>query len=194
MGERERRHVLGEWQHVPRVVTVLDEGDKRRAEVTTHQQWSILEQDESDPVHWEVMIVLPLELELYPVVFEEPQRATKWVETNDALRDLDLSAPQKSAAPANEKGAHHTLTLFSKYNGDGEHYEVPPGAGVDDWPGRRPHAAAVPNWMPRSFETSGRSDLYGHDYGKERRQKRVLLVGNHRINLPFPILDSASTD
>jgi hypothetical protein len=197
-------HRMAEWHHVPTEVNVFRHGAKRRAKVKTHLEWSILE-DERSTMPLRVMIFLPTELEPRPLLFETRRDAREWLDTQatDEVRSFDWRALEESDGSPSEQGthpppeqrAHHSLTLYSKYDGDGWCYEVPPGPpGVLDWPGQAPPTAQVPEWMPRSFETSGRSDLSGHWYSDPSVQTLLCLVGNHRCNLPFPVLDSASTD
>jgi hypothetical protein len=181
---------MGEWQHVPNVVTVLHKGHERRATVKSHQQWSILEGEHSK-VKWQVMIVLPREVAPYPLIFPAHREARDWARDRDEIRDFDPSAAERAERASRGSGTHHSLTFYPDYNGGGIGYTVPPGTGVD-WASRQPSAAGVPEWMPLSFETSGRSDLYGHEFAEG--QQYVCLVGTHMFNLPFPLLESASTD
>jgi hypothetical protein len=196
----EPSHVLGDWHHVPRLVTVIGPKGKRRAEVKTHQHWSILETAHSELVQWRVMFMFPTDAARDPVVvFEDRDDAKDWADTPDVADvapDIEWTPPSGAETAVREKVEHHSLILYSKYDGDGEHYEVPAVGGVADWPGKKPHGAAIPNWLPRSFETFEQNDrvnLYGHSHGKPSREQHLYAVGIQRSNLPFPVLDSASS-
>jgi hypothetical protein len=192
----EPSHVLGDWHHVPRLVTVIGPKGKRPAEVKTYQHWSILEAAHSEVVQWHVIVMLPHGDTL---VFEDRDEAKRWVDIPDVAdiaRDIEWTPPSGAESAARQMRTPHSLILYSKYDGDGDHYEVPPAGGVTDWPGRQPAAAAIPNWVPRSFETfeeNDRVNLYGHAHGKPRHEQHVYAIGIQRSNLPFPVLDSASS-
>jgi hypothetical protein len=191
----EPNNVLGDWQHVPRVVTVVGPGGEHWADVRTHQHWSILEEEHREIVQWEVIVMLPAHIAPYPLVFEDRGEARRWARSTDAVRDIDWTSLDGPESAPREEATHHSLTLHSEYNGGGLHYKVNAGRGIDDWTGKDPRGANVPDWMPRSFDTSGRndrSDLYGHEYLKPRRHQHICVVGLQRCNLPFPVLDAAS--
>jgi hypothetical protein len=191
----EPNNVLGDWQHVPRTVTVVGPNGERWADVRTHQHWSILDEEHGEIVQWQVILMLPAHIAPYPLVFEDRGEAVRWVRSTDAVRDIDWSSLDSPENPPREEATNHSLTLHSAYNGGGDHFKVK-APGVDDWTGKDPRDARVPDWMPRSFDTSDRNDrcdLYGHEYGKPRRQKHICVVGTHRCNLPFPVLDAASS-
>jgi hypothetical protein len=189
------KHVLGDWQHVPRFVTVVDpNGERRRADVYTHQRWSILVSEQSSVVRWHLMVFLPDGSR--PLVFEDREGAERWAETADDAADLQWTRPSGAESPTGKTEAHHSLTLYSAYNGGGDHYEVPAPNGVADWRGKQPTDAGIPNWMPRSYETfedNDRCNLYGHDHGTPQVEQHVYVVGVHSCNLPFAVLDSATS-
>jgi len=190
----EPRLVLGDWQHVPRQVTVVGPKGERRAEVQTHQQWSILDPAHHKPVEWRVMFFVP-DRAAYPFVFENDEEAERWARDSDAAADIQWPPSSGAETAAGDTMTQQSLLLYPKYGGEGgEPYVVPAPGGVTDWPGRKPHAAAVPNWMPRSFETLDRGDrahLRGHDHNKP--QQHIYVVGILRSNIPFAVLDSASS-
>lgn len=197
----EPKHEPDEWQHVPTVVNVVRDGRKRAAEVKTHQQWSILDAEHCKIVPWRLMVVLPPELEPYPLVFESRGEARRWAETNDAVREFGWSPLEGPQRPSPGEPTHHSLTLYSGPDGTMLDTTDPPYVvlatyGVADWGQKQPSGANVPNWMPKSFRTSGRSDLHGHNYGEPRRQHCLLLATNEALlwNVPWPMLDSAFTN
>jgi hypothetical protein len=196
-------HVLGDWQHVPRVATLIRAEGERWADVRTYQHWSILDAEDGKIVRWRVMMILPPHIAPYPLVFEDRADAKRWVDTTDEARDVGCAADiawTPPSVPENgppEKVTHHSLRLYPAYNGGGvDNYAVPAGGGVADWAGKQPGSAGVPDWLPLSFETFDRNDrcnFYGHEHGKARREQHVYVVGVQQFNLPFPVLDSVSS-
>jgi hypothetical protein len=204
--------VLGGWQHVPSVVTVISaDGETRRAEVRTHQHWAIVvEAEPARIVEWRVMIILRRDIEPYPVVFADASEAKMWTSRRGVALQSDQAAGRDLAADIRwdppdgdeqveaEKKEPGSLIFFSDYNGAGtESYTVPvPPGAVSDWPGRKPPASAVPPWTPRSYELTDKADrvnLYGHDHGQPRCHKHKYVEEKGIYNLPFAVLDAATS-
>lgn len=199
MGEQEQvlitsTRVFGPWEHVPLVVEVVDGDHARRAEVHTHQHWSIVPEGAMHAVPWTVMLVLPPEIAPYPLLFSEEAVAEQWVRDNDAVPARSIDELTGMTGSQGREAEHHSLTLFSHYGGGGEHFDVGRGeAGhIQSWLGKQPVKAAIPDWLPHSFKTSGRSELRGHD--DDLVSKRTCYVGPNQLDMPFAVLESAWTD
>lgn len=147
---------------------------------------------------WDVVVRPEPDFESALWFFESRQVALAWVKQHewaekynwDALRESQGDGSE-SSAPV-QKRSHDSLTFFRDYGGTGDEYEVPAG-GVEDWAAKLPVSAGVPDWMPKSYRSSGKSDISGHEDAESSGSRVMCIVGNHEGGLAFSTVHSAST-
>jgi hypothetical protein len=187
-----------------RPVTFVREGRETSAIAQT-SIWSIVQSDDSRPLPWEAMILLPPEIATEPLVFPSCKEAWRWVEANSRVQKkfewsgLEARATDDSdgfgGAPFSKVGDDNTLTLYSGYDCTGTRYKVQAKYPVTDWAAQLPARANVPSWMPKSCSSKGQSDVWGNDYGKPRGRRLIAFRGEHSLDdLPFSEVVCAYTN
>jgi hypothetical protein len=184
-----------ETQEEVNVIVIRDSGAVRgRVEDPTKTPWVIVDEN-GKPVKWTVL-AYPRCL---PLVFESRDEALEWAEKDDSAKyfDLDFLTPLQVGATddsqAGEKRTHESLSFYSQRDGGGLEYKVP-AVSVLDWGKKQPPEAGIPPWTPRSYRSTGKSYIRGHNYADADAAPREIPIGQDvQANLPFEVLDSAST-